>query len=354
MPNPSSLWGRYRSLSLVFGLVLGLLVIAGVFWWGGSTPEDPAAVTEVTTDSTEDVGRTVADAIQRERRSEDYDREPPPSLVGTQPPGGWEAGPDGEWAVTPDLMHLFEYYLSALGEMPLDDLVMQIRNTLDVLPPEAREEALGILQDYIGYRAALVDLDGGPDGTERTDLPPDVLAQRVAEARSLRRQMLGEHVAEVFFADEEAMEDYGLARTRIMADDDLTEDERREQLAAAEASLPDAIRESRQASRQFGDYRQQVRTLQEQGASRDEIRALRQEQFGAEAAERLEALDDQRRDWDRRMDEYRAEVARLEEAGLDESDRLAQQQTLREQYFSDNEQLRVRALDAAEATGPQD
>lgn len=270
----------------------------------------------------------------------------PHSLQGTLAPDGWQQVEDGQLVPTPQLRELFEYYLSALGEEPLQTIVARIRAALSVLPPAAQQQALDILGHYLDYRLALTRLGSGEQGSVGLSGDPDAIAAQLAKVRDLRRQTLGEDVADAFFARDEALDQYTLAKLRIARDDSLSAAQKKAQLAAAAAQLPESMQASRAATEQFADYQQSLQKLRSEGASMAQIDQLRQQTFGAEAAQRLAALDQQRADWQKRWQAYRDAVAQLDASGLASDEKVQQQEQLRQQYFSASELPRVKALDS--------
>lgn len=329
------------------------IVLAGGVWFAVTAP-DPEQPVEQAGGSGPGEASEVADAFAASSNvtgeTPENPPELPPSLEGTQEPGGWRAGPDGDWRVTPALRHLFDYYLTALGEVPLDELVGHIRGALSELPPDARQEAEAVLRDYLSYRLEVGDLERPQHGTQGKPTP-EQMAARLAAVRNLRRETMGDRVTEAFFAREEAMNDYALARARIQADKSLSEAEREQRLAEAESRLPESMRESRRASRQYRNYRERIAELEQGNASPETIDALRARQFGEEGAERLAELDRQREDWNRRVSRYRDELASLRRQDISDQTFQAEREALRERYFDDGgERTRIRALDRMQQT----
>ncbi len=330
-------------------LLLAVVVGAGYFWSLDRSGE-PDAWADSGDLTDQAAGQPLVREALQESAVDDADSLAlPDSLQGTQPPGGWGPDPDGHWEVTPELRLLFDYYLTALGEAPLEELVAHIRQSLASLPPDARREAMAVLEDYLGFRLALTELEEASGPTQ--SLSPGELAERLERIRALRRSTLGDAVAETFYSEDEALADYALARARILADEGLEDEERQARLTEAESMLPEHMRASRQAARSFREYREQVSELERSGAPREMIDALRAQQFGEEAAERLQEVDRERAQWDRRLAEYREEVAQLEAAGLSEPDLAEERQRLLERHFEEHEQTRVRALEQMNRTG---
>lgn len=266
----------------------------------------------------------------------------PPSLVGTSEPGGW-AKTDrlGNLVPTDELRQLFEYYLSALGEETLSQLVARIQLALSALEQPARGQALNTLGRYLDYKLALSDLEAaygdvrasGPGETER----------RMAEIQALRRTWMDSDTAEAFFADDEAIDRYQLKKRSIGRDENLTEQQREEALAEAEMALPEPVRQARQETRKFSRYEQAREALADDPEA---LRALRQKEFGDEAAQRLESLDAEQKDWNRRWQSYAKARDALKAAGLAEPEHEESLTRLREKYFSDSERVRAEALDS--------
>ena len=337
----------WRSLFGVVGIAL-----VGVIWFAARGPEPEEPGNQAVGHGMEEAPEVINDLPLGDGDESTPEKAPPlpPSLEGTQEPDGWRAGPDGDWRVTPALRDLFDYYLTALGEAPLDELVRHIRGALSELPEDARQQAEAALRDYLSYRLEVGDLEAPMDGAG--DAPtPDQMAARLAAVRELRRETMGDRVSETFFAREEALNDYALARARIQADESLSSKEREQRLAEAESRLPESMRESRQASRQYRDYRERVAELEANNANSETIDALRAQQFGEKGAERLAELDQQREDWNRRVSRYRDDLAALRRQDISDQDFQAEREVLRERYFDgEGERTRIRALDRMQQT----
>ena len=87
------------------------------------------------------------------------------------------------------------------------------------------------------------------------------------------------------------------------------------------------------------------RTLEEQQQDAAGRFAARAALLDVAAAERLQALDERRAQWDQRYQAYRQELAAIDNAALDATDRESGIEQLRLRYFSAQESARVAALD---------
>ena len=140
---------------------------------------------------------------------------------------------------------------------------------------------------------------------------------------------------------------------RIADDPSLTDEEREKRLEQLEQQLPGPVRLRRKLARVALRVEREEAELRAAGASEEEIRALREERFGATAAERVEQLRASRAEWDARVARYRdARVALLDEmADADSEEREGALSALLEEHFEPREQERVLDQLATEA-GP--
>lgn len=266
----------------------------------------------------------------------------PPSLRGTTVPVGWAVTDRlGNLTPTPELRQLFEYFLSALGEESLPQLVARIEAALLELPEPARTQAQDILGAYLDYKLAVAELEqaygsGAVMGAEE-------MQRRMAEIQGLRRTWFDAETVEAFFAADEAIDRFQIERRRIVADDSLTEAQRQAALRAAERALPDPLREARAQTRRFSDYEQMRQALADDPQA---LATWRQQTFGEEAAERLAQVEQEQQAWERRWQAYVRERDQLSAAGLAGPELESALERLRQSHFTESEQVRAEALDS--------
>lgn len=266
----------------------------------------------------------------------------PASLEGTSLPGGWaETDSNGSLVPTPQLRQLFEYYLAALGEETLPQLVARIEQALSQLGEPARSEAMATLGNYLDYKLALGDLEVAYGNAATLDA--NAMQQRMAEIRALRRTWMDAQTADAFFASDEAVDRFQVEQLRIRTDESLSDEERQQALAQAEQALPAPMREARWETRKFTDY-QQARA--EFADDPEALRAWREERFGEEAARQLEKVEAEQRAWEDRFQAYREALEELDDLGLAGPEREAAVDSLRDDYFEGAEKLRAEALDS--------
>lgn len=256
------------------------------------------------------------------------------SLRGTQPDGGVRFSDDGRLVVDGELRRQIEWWLSLLGEMPLSEIRSLFEQTLtNAHTPAQAAAALAFFDRWVDYLAAA---DAGlPDGNT---------AQRLDSLSALRRQWFGAD-AETLFGDEERYTRHVLARQELLRDSSLSAEERQQQLEELDADLSPEQRAMRAETIDpllASEQTSQFDALDVPPAQRQAERAVL---FGAEAADRLAALDAERSAWNARVAAVRAQQqAWAVDTNLDTNQREARLQDLLNADFSASEQRRVRAL----------
>lgn len=214
----------------------------------------------------------------------------PTSLQGTEGDGGWRADAQGRLVVARQVRRRFDYWLSALGERPLDELGAQLLvQARHDLPPLAFAELRALLGRYVSLQQ---------HAWQHAARPADPSSWRAAleERQSVRRQLLGREWADAFYGEEE-------------------------QALWAEVLVWESGRGA---------------PAQAQGPALPEH---------PQAVQRLAEVQAQWSQWERRLDEARGEVARLMTSPeLSQPQREQAVQAWLAQRFSGQEQLRVRAL----------
>jgi lipase chaperone LimK len=274
----------------------------------------------------------------------------PRSLEGTEVPPGLAADENGHLRLGPGVLAVFDYFLSAAGEEPPAVIRARILAAIaERLPPAAARAALELLDRYLEYRERGRELWAAAGDADDLD-------RRLEVVRALRREVFGDDVADALFGEQEAEDFVAAAQREIARDESIPEEERRRRIEALEQQLPEPVREARAEALKPLRWMEEERQLRAAGGTAPEVRALRERYFGAEAADRLEALDRETAEWDRRIAEYRAARAAIEsDPSLAPDVRASAIEALRAERFSDTERLRVDALDrlaAEQAAAP--
>jgi len=266
----------------------------------------------------------------------------PASFGGTTVDGTFRLDADGNLLISEDIRRIFDYFLAAAGEEPLRTSVERLRAYIAAqLPTNARGQALALLNQYLDYKRELVLLE--------RDLPQsanlEALRQREAAVQALRARIFDAQTQQAFFARETAYNQFTLQRLAILHNQKLND--------AGKAAAVDQLRNSLPAEMQDtvlpqlqNELRQQTAQLKAAGAKPEQIRQLRQQLVGAEATQRLEALDQQRKTWKKRIAQYRRDKATIENnTGLSDSDKRSAIAQLVIENFNEREQLRLEAAE---------
>lgn len=277
----------------------------------------------------------------------------PNSLASAGRPAPLAHGSSGEFIADIRLRRMFDYYLSAIGEEPLEHIVARIRYDLrQQLADDDFERALLLLEDYLQYRNEIGNLVEQYN-TQNAAYGPTDLEQLLHAKRlmkELRADYLPDNVAEAFFAEEDAYDNYMLAQADILRDNTRSVEEKRVAIALLEQQHESTLPISRQRNNTVASLRQSEASLRKRGANKDELFALRAEKVGADAAERLAQLDQERESWNARLETYHSELRVIEaDSQYPESERNRLISELRKTHFTDTESKRVDALDRARA-----
>lgn len=234
---------------------------------------------------------------------------------------------NGRLLINRSLRRWMDFYLSAVGEKSLEDIVAYMESRMRSIPAPANAEALEILGSYLSYRR---DIDDYDEITARKIQGSDLasLNARMEWITQVRRLHFSDDVVAAFFADEEALDRFTLKRMALVQSGASGEE-----LAAADEALPTTLKMKREQS---GMAAQLQALRQEAGDDPVLLQTLREEQFGADAAARLALLDQTRQLWHQKLDHYQS----LIDAGADEARLTA----YRAENFSSAESAR---LDAA-------
>jgi lipase chaperone LimK len=258
------------------------------------------------------------------------------SLRGTEVDGEVSFDANGNVLLDPGLRRLFDYHLSLIGERD----PAQIRRLLEdyLLGRHRRKQVdsvLGYFDRYVGYLQRLAESKIG----ESID-PQD----RLAKATALRRQMLGDEMASAFFSEEEALAALTLERMAIAADRALTAEQKSQRLAALDRSEGYTARAEADTARVVAD---ENRRLDRAHATAHQRAVEREAMWGKEAAGRLARLDEQRAQWDARIEQYLFARSRIDaDRSLSPAARAQALAALRAQRFDAAEQRRIASLEA--------
>ena len=202
-PSPAAVAGRKR-----FGTALALALLVGALWilWWSVTAPAPAPADErgrandshpIHAGMPNPFGTPLGAATGSSPVSADVPDLGQTSLAGTSADGDWAVGADGRLTPSHTLRRRFDYYLTLVGEVPLDSLRALVAQQAAA---ELREPALSAVMALWDRYVALQQTPW----KHAVDLRRrDTWAAALAERSQGRRAALGAEWAEAFYADEE-------------------------------------------------------------------------------------------------------------------------------------------------------
>lgn len=260
------------------------------------------------------------------------------SLRGTVADGGVSTGFGGHLKPDMALRRLFDYYLTLLGETDLRGIRQLLHEDLlhRHLDEPLVEEVMQTFDRYVRYQQAAAELANQPG------LP---LAAQFARVDALRRQMLGDTLAEAFYGAGQVSQQQLLQRLAIDTKHNLSGTEKARQLQTLDAALPAAEREAH-AQASVGELvQQQTAVLDETHADPATRYAERAQPWGDAAAARLAQLDQRRAQWQARLDAYAQRSRRIRaNDALDAQQRQVALQQLLHDSFHGPERIQVQAM----------
>lgn len=339
-----------RKLLLLFPVAFAGALAILLQWGGKPAPAAPgvAPSTVATTTSAPLALAPVSPSVPRAPSTETTGAKTmPTSLSGTEVDGRFHLDSSGNLLITEDVRRIFDYFLSTQGEEPLTSSIHRLRGYIaDHLDAPAEGQAMALLDQYLDYKRQLVQLER--DMPLLADL--NALRQREAAVQALRARIFSVDAHQAFFANEEAYNAFTLQRLAIQRDSSLNPAAKAAAIDQLRSALPDEL-QALAASQLQAELRVQVGALRDAGGSPEQVRQLRQQLVGAEATIRLEALDQQRLQWQQRLQSYLKERSRIEASeGLSQGDKATAIARLEEEGFNPQERLRLQAAAELAAT----
>ncbi len=229
------------------------------------------------------------------------------SFAGTEPSGEWCVAMDQKLRPCEGLRSRFEYYILGIGEVTIQEIRLLIEDEARRTHGEKLAGEIMLIFDRY-WKVRTYEWRNKFIQSDRSTWMPVF-----EEQKAVRRQILGADWAQAFFADDEShFQAYY------------------QQLESGKAPPPHP-----------GEPVPQMEPGKDPEAVRDE----RVARYGEEAATRLDAVDAQWADWERRLAAARNEWDRLQGlSNLSEPQKKDEMDRYVRSNFQDKDQIRVRAL----------
>lgn len=273
-----------------------------------------------------------------------------PDAVGTEVDGQLRIDEYGDLIVDTQLKSFFDYFLSSVGQVTPEQAIRRIQlHILRDLEEPAASKARQVLQNYLAFKEASLDLMGQPIDREKVETDKNYrheqLKYALRQLKQLRREHMGDAEATAFFMDEEAYGDYTIRNQSISLNEELSDQEKRQQRQLAQAQLPEHMREHIIKQEKQAQRSQALTKLLAQSPTVDELSNFAYEHYSAEEAENLVNHYEQEFQFKQRYQVYRQAVDELEQKGLTEAQLQGEMESLASRYFEDYQLSMVRALD---------
>lgn len=269
------------------------------------------------------------------------------SLKGTDTDGAYPVDEQGQLILSDRIRHRFEYFLSTLGELELAEIIQLIQEDIrSQLAEPARSQALQLLENYINYKKALIELEQASEAPAMYEIQDiEAMRQRLYDMQAVRRQFLSNEAVNAFFGFDESYDEYMLSRLQILNNNQLTQQEKQAQIDSLKNSLPDEVRQLHKETQHISEVYKQTQAYRQSGKTDEEIFEYHQQEFGQEAALRLQQVENKRAQFVDNVNDYLSERRQiLSDTDMSDQDKQAAIDDLKSQ-FSESEQIRLRAYE---------
>lgn len=266
----------------------------------------------------------------------------PKTLAGTAIPPLY-LDQEGKLLVDDSVKNFIEYFLTAAREEGNARVISRMEEYLSlVLAGQAHEQGLQALHNYLDYRFQLDQVVSREqivgDGADRLSALRETLERR----RTLRRDTLGEEVAEAMFGDAEKFEEYSVNLMAVQLDESLSLAEKDQLITQYEGQLPERIQQRVRYEREERTLKRQIETLKQEGGKDDEIFALRSSFYGESTAERLAFMEAKTDEWLSRVESFNQSRSNiLASVMLSEEQKRQQINELRNRNFNELEKVKI-------------
>lgn len=273
-----------------------------------------------------------------------------PSLEGTDIDGSLAMDAHGRLIKSIKLKDFFDYFLSAVGEVPLESAIAEIAShARQRLSPMAEQEALEVLDDYLEYQRQMASLLQQPlTAYEHQDYQyySEQLRTAFDAIRALRNSIFDLEVREAFFGFEEAYSEYAVALVEINASDGLSQEQKIQLKNELEQQLPEHLKDSMENNRQRLELANEAESEFKNGVDREQIKVKLSTEFNDDEVTRFVTQLAKEQEWRQRWIEYQSKKEIIEESSLSQEDQSQQIESLKYSLFDENETTKLLSVEA--------
>ncbi len=297
------------------------------------------------------VGQVTLSAATKPASPSDHGEVFAASLHGTQVDGRLETAAD-KLVLTPELLHLFDYYLASLGERSLPEIIAQVKHELRQslqLKPAALAQALALFDSYLAYKRALLQAPTpAPNGHHNQS---KLMQASLAFLQASRAQFFSNEEILALFSEQQLRDQDALQRMQVFEDASLNSSQKQAAYQALDQALPAALRVEKNAPVYIQQIEQQVAQMRANGKDEQAIYEFRALNFSADAAARLNELEREERLWQQRIATYQNQAQQIIKQARDapviplSQEQIQHLAKLRQQSFSADEMPRLAAYE---------
>ncbi|MGB8810929.1 MAG: lipase secretion chaperone [Acinetobacter calcoaceticus] len=266
------------------------------------------------------------------------------SLQGTEIDCPIQVDKQGKLILTVGIRSCFDYFFSSLGEKSENELVSNIRQYLTAnLPAEATKYAIYLLDQYVAYNHALKNLTPESNFTANDF---NAYQRLVNQINSFQQKFFKPEEINALFGNERNLNQFNIEQMRIYADKSLSTEQKASQISKLIDKLPESLGSGVKTAMQFQELQQLTQEIKGKGGTSEDIRNMRENLLGTEAAKRLEKVDQEEAVWGQQVNSYLNERDQILKTGMSNETKQQSVEELRKKYFGTNEeQLRAQAYE---------
>lgn len=277
------------------------------------------------------IGGKQALTLPKEARGEEFEKIA--TWAGTEIDGELKVDQRGHLVIDRELRDFFDYMLSAVGELE-PDAVFEIMSAYaqQQLPAPAVEQLMALLDDYLAFKESAQALRSTPLVAHAAQSPAyhyKILRETLESLKLLRRTHMSSEAVTAFFADEEAYAEYSIERMRITQADNLSAQQKQQQLDALVWQLPQGLQQSLLHKQNYQNSVKQTEAIMNSNLSEQETRQQLALLHPEAMTDRIMKHQTQKANLRQRFDEYQQEQQLL----LSRQASEAEQQALLLRYF---------------------
>lgn len=259
------------------------------------------------------------------------------SLQGTEIDCPIQVDSNGKLILTVGIRSCFDYFFSSLGEKTEAELISDISQYfIATLPDTASSYAIYLLNQYVAYTHALKNLK--PNGDVKT-FNIDQFQRILDQMTKLQQQFFNAAEIKALFGNEKTLNQYNIEQMRVHNNKNLNSQQKATEIAKLIDQLPPTLADGARVSMQFAELQQLTQEIKDKGGSAQDLRNMRESLLGADAADRLEKVDQEEVDWQKQVNTYLSARDQILKSEANEASKQQAINGLRANSFSSKEDL---------------